>query len=91
MSASNNKKTKALPVHVTDAEAERFTDEADLSEYDLSGFKPVQFEFQRKDARLEIRLPQDQLAALKETAQKRGILHTRLVRQFIDEGIKRQN
>jgi predicted DNA binding CopG/RHH family protein len=78
---------KSLPVHLTDAEAENFTDTSDLSEYDLSGFKPVRFEFQKKDARLELRMPQEQLEALKELAAKRGIPHTRLVRQFIDEGM----
>lgn len=32
-----------LPLH-SDAEAEEFVEKADLSEYDLSGFKPVRFE-----------------------------------------------
>ena len=30
-----------LPVLLTDEEAERFIDTADLSEFDLSGFKPM--------------------------------------------------
>ncbi len=45
---SADKKLKKLPPLLTDAEAERFTDSADLSEYDLSGFKPVKFEFEKK-------------------------------------------
>jgi hypothetical protein len=32
---------KKLPEFKTDAEAEAFVDEADLSQYDLSGMKPV--------------------------------------------------
>jgi|OM-RGC.v1.031844291 Protein of unknown function (DUF3680). len=42
---SETEKLKKLPVLLTDEEAERFVDEDDLSEYDLSGFKPVHFEF----------------------------------------------
>ena len=37
---------KKLPELKTDAEAEAFVDEADLSQYDLSGMQPVNFEFQ---------------------------------------------
>lgn len=36
------KKLKAFPVFETDEDAERFVDEADLSEYDLSGFRPME-------------------------------------------------
>jgi uncharacterized protein (DUF4415 family) len=35
------KKLKQLPRYKSDADAERFVDEADLSEYDLSGFRPL--------------------------------------------------
>jgi len=84
----DKKKLKKLPVLLTDEEAEKFTDEADLSEYDLSGFKPVQFEFLKKSARMELRLPEDQLKALKKAAKQQGIPYTRLVRQFIDQGMR---
>lgn len=79
---------KELPPLLSDDEAERFTDEADLSEYDLSGFKPVQFELQKKTARLELRLPKAQLDAVKAAAEERGIPYTRLVRQFIEQGMQ---
>jgi len=86
------KKLKKFPIHTTDEEAERFVDEADLSEYDFSGFKPVRFEFLKKSARMELRLPEDQLKALKQAAKQQGIpytrLYTRLVRQFIDQGMQ---
>ncbi len=41
---------KALPPLRTDAEAEHFVDTADLSEYDLSDFRPMQFEFSKPGA-----------------------------------------
>ena len=52
------------------------------------GFKLAQFEFMKKSARLELRLPDEQLAALKQAAKKQGIPYTRLVRQFIDQGMQ---
>ncbi len=36
---------KKIPTFKSDREAERFVDTADLSEYDLSAFKPVKFKF----------------------------------------------
>ncbi len=39
---------KPLPKLRTDDEAERFVAEADLTEYDLSGLRMVQFEFEPK-------------------------------------------
>lgn len=85
---SKDKGLKQFPNHKSDKAAERFVDTADLSEYDFSGFSPVQFEFQRKSARLELRLPEEQLTELKNIAKQQGVPHTRLVRQFIEQGIR---
>lgn len=65
---NDNDKRKPLPRLTTDEEAERFVDEADLSEYDLSGFKPMQFEFEKKSARVNMRLPEPLLDAVKAKA-----------------------
>ena len=88
MAVEKGEKLKELPPLLSDEDAERFTDEADLSEYDLSGFEPVRFEMQKKTARLELRLPQEQLDAVKQAARARGIPYTRLVRQFIERGMQ---
>jgi predicted DNA binding CopG/RHH family protein len=40
---------KTFPVFQSDDEAERFVDQADLSEYDFSGFKPLRFELEDAD------------------------------------------
>jgi CopG antitoxin of type II toxin-antitoxin system len=45
-----NKPLKKLPVLMTDEEAERFIDEPDLSEYDLSGFRRMKFELVKNGA-----------------------------------------
>src|SRR5262245_50713643 len=70
---------KRLPTFKTDEEAERFVDTADLTAYDLSGFKPMQFEFERKDARVNMRLPEQLLSTLKEHAKQRGIPYQRFI------------
>lgn len=54
-------KTKPMPSLTSDADAERFVATADLSSYDLSGFKPTKFEFEPKAAALNMRIPQNLL------------------------------
>ncbi|MFN7169577.1 MAG: BrnA antitoxin family protein [Pannonibacter sp.] len=78
---------KKLPVLRTDEEAEAFVDTADLSDYDLSGFKPAQFEFEKKSAQLNMRLPEALLTAVKEKARQRGIPYTRLIREALEQTI----
>ena len=47
---------KPFPVLNTDAEAEDFIDNADLTEYDLSDLNPVRFDFQTKEKSITTRL-----------------------------------
>jgi len=49
---------KKIPSFKTDHDAEEFVDSADLSEYDLSGFKPMYFEIAKKSASLNMRIPE---------------------------------
>lgn len=83
------KTLKPLPPLMSDDEAEDFVDTADLTEYDLSGFKPVQFEFEPKSAQLNMRLPSSLLDAVKQRAKERGIPYTRLVREALEMSLKR--
>jgi predicted DNA binding CopG/RHH family protein len=64
---------KTIPTFKTDEEAEVFVETADLSDYDLSGFKPVHFEFHAKDRRINMRLPQPLLEAVKAAAKSEGV------------------
>ncbi len=84
---SDNDKRKPLPRLTTDEEAERFVDEADLSEYDLSGFTPARFEFEKKSARVNMRLPEPLLDAVKAKAQARGIPYQRFIREAIERAL----
>lgn len=87
MSRQEDKPLKPFPPLRSDEEAEDFVDTADLSEYDFSGFRPMQFEFAAKTARVNMRLPEAQLRAVKAEAQKRGLPYQRLIRDLIDRGL----
>ena len=80
---------KKIPVFRTDEEAERFVAEADLTEYDLSQFKPVRFEFEKKAARVNMRLPETLLNAVKARAQARGIPYQRFIREALEQALAR--
>ncbi len=78
---------KKIPPLRTDEEAERFVETADLSEYDLSEFRPVQFEFLAKAAQLNMRVPQPLLDAVKARAKANGVPYTRYIRQLLERDI----
>ena len=58
----NNSKPP-VPAFRTDKEAEDFVENADLTQFDLSGGQPVRYEFKTKDANISMRLPQQLLDA----------------------------
>ncbi|WP_375661039.1 MULTISPECIES: CopG family antitoxin [unclassified Bartonella] len=84
-------KLKQMPVFKTDEEAENFIDTADLTDYDLTGFKPVHFEFLPKEASMNIRLPQALMKALKEKAKNQAIPYTRYVRHRIEQDLRKSH
>ncbi len=78
---------KKIPTFNTDEEAQHFVDTADLTEYDLSGGTPVQFEFEPKSAHLNMRVPKPLLDAVKARARTRGIPYTRFIRQLMEREV----
>jgi predicted DNA binding CopG/RHH family protein len=78
---------KAMPSLKNDEQAEKFVESADLSEYDLSGFTPMKFEFEPKTATLNMRLPQNLLAAVKMKAKTEGMPYTRYIRLVLEQSI----
>jgi predicted DNA binding CopG/RHH family protein len=80
---------KKIPTFETDEEAEAFVETADLSEYDLSQFKPVRFEFDKKSARVNMRLPEPLLSAVKDQAKARGIPYQRFIREALEVAVSR--
>ena len=77
---------KTVPTLTTDAEAEAFL-EQDLSSLDFSQFKPVSWETAPKTARINMRLPEALMAALKAKAAKRGIPYQRLIREALEKDL----
>jgi predicted DNA binding CopG/RHH family protein len=80
---------RKVPRLTTDAEAEAFL-EQDLSDLDFTQFKPVRFEFEKKSARVNMRLPQALLDAVKARAQARGIPYQRLIREALEQAVARK-
>ena len=79
---------KKLPVFKSDEEAAKFVADADLTEYDLSGFRTVQFEFERKTERVNMRLPKSLLDAVKAASAKAGIPYQRFIRQALETALR---
>jgi predicted DNA binding CopG/RHH family protein len=75
-----------VPKMTTDQEAEAFLDQ-DLSDLDFSQFTPVRFEFERKSAQLNMRIPQPLLEAVKAKANERGIPYTRYIRELMERDV----
>ena len=84
-----NAKGKKIPVLRSDEEAERFVDSADLSEYDLSEFKPMRFELSKKEASLDMRLPSSLMNAIRAKAEALGIPYSRYVRMVLEADVQR--
>ena len=72
-----------LPKLRTDQKAEDFVAKADLSE-----MRPVRFEFQPKDERVNMRLPRPLLEAVKATAARAGMPYQRFIRQALEEAVR---
>jgi predicted DNA binding CopG/RHH family protein len=80
---------KPLPRSESDEEAERFVAEADLTDYDLSGLRMVQFEFEPKSERVNLRVPKRLLDAVKAAAADAGIPYQRYIRQTLQAAVQR--
>ncbi len=77
---------RKVPRMTTDEEAEAFL-ERDLSDLDFAQFRPVRFEFERKTARVNMRLPESLLEAVKERARARGIPYQRFIREALERAV----
>ena len=77
---------KLVPRMTTDEEAEAFLDQ-DLSDLDFFQFKRVHFEFAKKTAQVNMRLPEALLEAVKKRSAERGIPYTRFIREALEEAM----
>ncbi|MEY4982781.1 MAG: hypothetical protein RIR62_1047 [Pseudomonadota bacterium] len=79
---------KKVPPMTTDAEAEAFLDQ-DLSDLDFSQFRRITWEAEPKTARVNMRLPEALMVALKARAEARGIPYQRLIREALERELTR--
>ena len=77
---------KKVPRLKTDEQAEALLAQ-DLSNLDFSQFKPVRFEFEKKDEQINMRVPRPLLAAVKARAKARGIPYTRFIRETLEQAV----
>jgi len=90
MPKKSNTTGRKLPIQRTDRAAASFVADGDLTRYDLSALKPVRFEFAPKSARLNMRLPEDLLAAVKGAAADSGVPYQRFIRQLLERALTSQ-
>ena len=79
---------KPLPKLATDEAAERFIAEADLTQFDLSAFKPHSFEFALKSKQVNMRFPEALLEAVKAKAAAQGMTYQRFIRQVLESALR---
>ena len=77
---------RKVPKFTTDEEAEAFLMQ-DLSDLDLSQFKRRHFEFEKKEAQVNMRVPQPLLDAVKDRAKSYGIPYTRYIRMLMERDV----
>jgi len=80
---------KRVPKLKTDKATEAFL-EQDLSELNFSQFKSTRFEFQPKDAQINMRLPSKLLNAVKANAKLSGIPYQRFIREVLEQAVRRR-
>jgi predicted DNA binding CopG/RHH family protein len=59
----------------------------DLSDLDFSQFKRMHFEFEKKEAQLNMRVPEGLLDAVKDRAKAQGIPYTRYIRMLMERDV----
>lgn len=77
---------KKIPHLKTDKQAQAFL-ARDLSKLDFSQFKTVQFEFEKKDNQINMRVPRQLLEEVKARAKARGIPYTRFIRETLERAM----
>ena len=84
---SGKKALERFPELKSDAEAEEFVEKADLADYDLSKFIPTRFEFDKKTAQINLRMPERLVKAVKDRAKARGIPYQRFIREALEKAL----
>jgi len=79
---------KKFPTFKSDAEAERFVDSVDLSQYEFSDMVPMHFELRKKDKSVSLRLPEPLLDAVRKRAASDGMPYQRFIRLAVERALR---
>jgi predicted DNA binding CopG/RHH family protein len=88
MNKPRPEKGKPMPQLSSDKAAEAFVESADLSDYDLSGFRRMSLEALMKEVQVNVRLPQPLYQAVKDAAARQGVPYSRFVRNALEVAVQ---
>jgi len=78
---------KSIPKLMSDEEAEAFLDQ-DLTDYlDLDTFTEVRFEFLPKTKKVNLRVPEALLEAVRQQAKQEGISYQKYIRRAVEKSL----
>jgi predicted DNA binding CopG/RHH family protein len=78
---------KSIPTLKNDEEAEAFLDQ-DLTDYlDLDNFTVVRFEFLPKTKKVNLRVPEALLEAVRQQAKQEGISYQQYIRRAVEKSL----
>ena len=78
---------KKIPTFKSDRAAAAFVDQADLTQYDLSGARPTRFEIKPKDKSINLRLSGELYHAVRKRAARAGVPYQRFIRLTLEQAI----
>lgn len=78
---------KPWPELKTDEEAEEFVANSDLTEYDWSDFKRVQFKFPSKREEIRLSLPEKLIKAINEKAEIKNLSISEYIENILAHAI----
>jgi len=78
---------KKIPTFKSDRAAAEFVDQADLTQYDLSGARLTRFEVKPKDKSINLRLSGELYEAVRKRAAEAGLPYQRYIRLALEQAI----
>jgi len=83
-----NATKKPWPTLPSDEAAEKFVEDADLSEFDWTQAVPITMELRKKNGQLNVRMPETELNKVRAAAEREGMPLSRFVRLMIARGME---
>lgn len=78
---------RKFPNIKSDKKAEEFIVKADLSKYDFSRFKKINFELLPKSRPISLRLPEDLYKVVQKKAENQGIKTQKFIRNTLEKAV----